>query len=630
MNIKVQCCGIVLLAMLSAIYSYNRERKLHLITSRVFHCCLYVTQACLALDIASIFGIVYREKLPALLPVFICKTYIAFLVLVSLMAVVYVATSVSFHLSYYKKFMGACAAFGAAVICLIYALPIVIHEEAEKNLAWTSGPSTIVTYLGVVTFIVINLVQIFRHKKYIYERQRWTVLAWMYMWIVAAAIQALDNQLLVVSFACALGVTLVFIQFENPELQLDRNTGLFHYNAYARYGEQLYSGSKPFYVIAVIFENTAWQETRSYGHNAEAQKVYEAFLKVPGAEAFKIQENEVLLFFTNEERAKAAWNGIVEQANAESAQTLPGHPSFYYISDPRCVSSPRELLEMLRYVVLRKNSATEGVCHVIEGDTATRIFSERMTSQMILDALAEDRIVVYYQPIYSVEEKRFTSAEALVRIVDRDGKLIPPGQFIQVAENNGTIIEIGKRVFESACRFFRQSGLDAYGLEYIEVNLSVVQCMDSRLAEDYIAIMERMGIDPRRVNLEITESTSPHGKQTLMANMNRMIDYGVNFSLDDFGTGASNLNYIVDMPVRIVKFDREMIQAYFASGKAKYVMDAAMHMIHGMDLKIVAEGIETEEQYRKMQEIRINYIQGYYFSRPLPEAEFLAFLKDHI
>ena len=109
--------------------------------------------------------------------------------------------------------------------------------------------------------------------------------------------------------------------------------------------------------------------------------------------------------------------------------------------------------------------------------------------------------------------------------------------------------------------------------------------------------------------------------------MESMISHGVHFSLDDFGSGASNLNYILDMPVQIVKFDKEMIQAYFSSGKAKYVMDAAMHMIQGMGLKIVAEGIETEDQYLRMGEIKIDYIQGFYFSKPLPGHEFLAFLR---
>lgn len=110
--------------------------------------------------------------------------------------------------------------------------------------------------------------------------------------------------------------------------------------------------------------------------------------------------------------------------------------------------------------------------------------------------------------------------------------------------------------------------------------------------------------------------------------MNVLMGQGVRFSLDDFGTGQSNLNYIVEMPVNIVKFDRDMTKAYFENGKAKYVMDAAMHMIHGMDLGIVAEGIETEPQLETMKTLGIQYIQGYYFSKPLSEQHFLDFIKE--
>lgn len=111
--------------------------------------------------------------------------------------------------------------------------------------------------------------------------------------------------------------------------------------------------------------------------------------------------------------------------------------------------------------------------------------------------------------------------------------------------------------------------------------------------------------------------------------MTSLIDYGVSFSLDDFGTGHSNLNYIIDMPVNIIKFDRSMTMSYFESGKAKYVMDAAMHMIQGLELKIVSEGIETKEQFDEMKKLGINYIQGFYFSKPLPHNEFLDFIQCH-
>ena len=625
MNIKVQFCGVVLIVLLALIY--GRQRKLKLIAGKVFEACFSSALFCLTMDILSIVMIVYRDKLPVFLTKFICKTYLVSLVLVALLSLVYIATSVSFHLPTYKKRIVAYILFAMVVSGLIYILPIYYHLNEEENLAWTDGASIYVTYLGVLVLIAANLVQLFRYKQYIYDRQRRTVLIWMLMWITAACIQVFNNELLVVGFACALGIMVVFFQFENPELNLDWSTGLFNYVAYTRYGEQLYSGDKKFYVIAVMFENTAWQDDQDSNDSMEAHRVFDIFLKILDASAFKITENEVLLFFSKEERAKSVWDSCVKWTEKAGAEVAQGRPAFYYVEDPRCVSSYRELLELLQYVGLQKKDASLGKAQVIESSMVSQMLSERNMTRQIEEALEEDRVIVYYQPIFSIEKKCFTSAEALVRITDREGKLIPPGMFIHIAESNGMIIEIGKRVFEKVCNFFQQHKLEDYGMQYIEVNLSVVQCADENLADKYIEIMNDSKVDPSHINLEITESASLDAKQALLSNMEKMIEYGILFSLDDFGTGQSNLNYIVDMPVKIVKFDREMTQSYFASDKAKYVMDAAMHMIQGMGLKIVAEGIETEEQYKKMEEMKINYIQGYYFSKPLPEQEFLEFLR---
>jgi len=114
-----------------------------------------------------------------------------------------------------------------------------------------------------------------------------------------------------------------------------------------------------------------------------------------------------------------------------------------------------------------------------------------------------------------------------------------------------------------------------------------------------------------------------------MKNILRLIDYKISFSLDDFGTGHSNLNYIVDMPVDIVKFDRGMTNAFFVDAKAHYVVEAAMEMIHGLGLKIVSEGIETKRQFETIRDMGISYIQGFYFSKPLPEKEFCEFVRQN-
>ena len=170
--------------------------------------------------------------------------------------------------------------------------------------------------------------------------------------------------------------------------------------------------------------------------------------------------------------------------------------------------------------------------------------------------------------------------------------------------------------------------IEQYGIDYVEVNLSVAQCEHKDLAETYQGIMRRYHIEPARINLEITESASLNAKNILLENMRILIEYGVIFSLDDFGNGQSNLNYIVDMPVHIVKFDRDMTQAYFISDRAKSVMSAVNKMIHDMDLKVVSEGVETKEQLETLEAIGIDYIQGFYFSKPLPQDEFLAFIRE--
>jgi len=136
-------------------------------------------------------------------------------------------------------------------------------------------------------------------------------------------------------------------------------------------------------------------------------------------------------------------------------------------------------------------------------------------------------------------------------------------------------------------------------------------------------------IAPDRINFEITESAELKRRDIFKANLEALQEYGISFSLDDFGTGHSNLNYIVEMPVEIVKFDRDMTNAFFVEEKARVIMETAINMIHDMGLKVVVEGIETREQFEKMKELGVDYIQGFFFSRPVPQDEFYDFIKKN-
>ena len=304
------------------------------------------------------------------------------------------------------------------------------------------------------------------------------------------------------------------------------------------------------------------------------------------------------------------------------------HPNFVLIERADRYQDIHELSGVMAYAQVNFSRNAHGRFLIVDNTLLLGMQDENVAEKLIEDALANDWVEVFYQPMYNTEEGKFTTAEALVRIRDKDGNIIPPGRFIPIAEKKGSILRLGEKVFEKVCQFIKANNLAALGIHYIEVNLSVVQCGDRNLANDFIRIMNEYRVPAECINLEITESASIVAKEILQENMKRLIDYGVTFSLDDFGTGQSNLNYIVEMPVNIVKFDRMMTQAYFESAKGRYVMEATMHMLQGMDLPIVSEGIETKEQFETMAEIGIKYIQGFYFSRPLPEEEFLEFIRS--
>lgn len=422
---------------------------------------------------------------------------------------------------------------------------------------------------------------------------------------------------------------IIYLKLENPEMNLERKTGFFNQNAFIEYTRQRRNEDRNYGMIWLYFERAYHRHLQQDVEISVDLDISRFLLGLPDTQIFKLAEDELVILFSDLENAdellETIRNRFDEGWGKDSDVFL--HPKGLYLPEVNKFSDFKDFFYLFRYIRSSDKDFSENDFLVVDDNLIEDMYTEKKMEQLIFSAIENDRIEVYYQPIYSTKERRFTCAEALMRMKDEEGKIIPPCDFIGVAEKNGMIIKLGEIVFEKVCQFIKEHGLIRYGINYIEVNLSVVQCNYINLAEDLIKIMERYEVNPEHINLEITESASLSAKRILLDNMKCLVNYGVHFALDDFGTGQSNLNYIVDMPVDIVKFDRMMTNSYFENGKAKYVMDAAMQMIHGMNLKIVSEGVETKKQYDAMENLGINFIQGFYFSKPLPKDKFLEFLE---
>ncbi len=248
--------------------------------------------------------------------------------------------------------------------------------------------------------------------------------------------------------------------------------------------------------------------------------------------------------------------------------------------------------------------------------------------RIIEQALANHSFSVYYQPIYSVKEKRFNSAEALLRLKDEKYGFISPEIFIPAAEKSGAINRIGDFVLEEVCKFINSEEYKALNLEYIEINLSVVQCMQSSLSKRVLKLLEKYEIRPEQINLEITETAATDYQKIMEENLRILSEAGISFSLDDFGTGYSNMCRIASLPLQIVKLDKSFTNVEEENTRLLLVLQNTIKMIKAMNMQIVVEGIETENMVKQFTDLQCEYIQGYYYSKPVPKDEFVEFIQS--
>jgi diguanylate cyclase (GGDEF)-like protein len=236
-------------------------------------------------------------------------------------------------------------------------------------------------------------------------------------------------------------------------------------------------------------------------------------------------------------------------------------------------------------------------------------------------ALATESLELHYQPKIDLATGRVTSVEALVRWRHPDIGMIPPGEFIPLAEGNGLIVPIGYWVLMTACR--QVSAWQAAGHENITVavNLSALQFRQHDLLEQILQILKETGICPNQLELEITESTIMDNIDAAASTMRALHCSGIRISIDDFGTGYSSLNHLKRFPINTVKIDRSFIRDITTDTDDAAIVGAIISMAHNMELKVIAEGVETEEQLEFLRKLHCDEIQGFLFSPPVPHQE---------
>ena len=633
MNILLQVAGVFV--MIVIFIFYFSERKAAVKQNRLY---LYQSIAIffsLFCDITSIVLINTPRLTYSFIPYAICRIYLVSCLIVVYMGLLYVLGDLPDmkKKNQYLIIYGALATLIIASV-LILSLPLEIVYDPEGLNDFTAGFPIILTYSATFLFMAMTLIIAFKNRKKLYYKRFIAVIIFISVWVFGSAVQGLFNYVLAdlgiiilsVSFTETLGSLAIYIMLENPSLNVDRVTGALNQRALEDYLNTCYRKNLDIEFFIIDYDKAF--ASQILGHKKFARAITKLLNEYKATKIFKTDKDDFIVIRKNK---TIPIENIIDEFKEKlylRNNIITEIPfKLIYFDNLNIFYDGIDCFDAVEYIIDNITKIQDHITYVDEkmASEIHKIFEMRKKCDI---AFSKRKIEVYFQPIYSNNELSFTSAEALVRLKDEEDKLIYPGDFIEDMEADGRIIELGQIVFEEVCKFISENDMEKLGLHYIEVNLSAVQCMQENLAITYINIMKKYKVDPKYINLEITE-TAHSTRKTLLRNMNALTKYGVSFSLDDFGTGNSNLNYVIEMPVKIVKFDKTMVNSYFENKIASFVMNSAVDMIKGLGHKIVFEGIEEEIQIDQLKVLKVDYIQGYFYSKPIDKLKFVDFIKKN-
>lgn len=469
------------------------------------------------------------------------------------------------------------------------------------------------------------------YKNRLSSIQYQTITSFIFAVLVTMIIQANYPELLITGVVLSFAVIVMYFTLQNPQQMKDVLTGAFNYNAMLEYLYELIKSRQKFHLIAININDLS-RINRMFGLKNGNRVLIEI------ADYITNQSKDVWVFRMKGTRFVAIMNDDTSyykvKANLEyrleSSWNIDSNE--IYVSTSLCcmfnlndyVTSIDDVVNLIETSYIQ--SEVNGVKKkMISSDNG--LFDELGRMMAVESALRDALntgigIELNFQPVYSVNKKRFTSAETLLRFTDPLLGSISPSEFVPIAEKNGLVLQLDLLVVEKVCQFIeKHNPKETLGLDYLGINLSAAEFMNRQMPEKMTEILNRYQIDPDFIIFEITETVATVSYEIVSSCMQEYRVRGFRFALDDFGTGFANLSQVVSLPFTMVKIDRGLIHG------SKIVLEDLLRMFKRLGLITVIEGIETAEQSLLLQSMDVDYIQGFYYALPMSENEFIQAMK---
>lgn len=625
---------VALCVVLVVTIEFFQYRRVKLLSTELFEGFLGLSIFCIVCDIGCIYASFHPQYFSILINRIIHQFFFASL---SLMA---------FYVFIYIDLRGRKVKNYSTLELLLRAIPLIIailgilfgdiNYSVSVKGSYSYGTLVNIVYIMSATYCVMAIATLAYAVKNRHLVVKYDFIFCFATWLFIAIYQYLVPTASLISLAIALIVMFVYISFENSKENEDKDIhSLLSRNAFEMVIDELFGENKNFYVICFSMQNTTSLRS-TYSLSTCLDCIAKSVKSIPdfsNRNIFRISEFSFgFILFSKEELTD--WSARYKVSDKALLIEDSSIQPTYIVSAVECPTSAdnaESLFSLISFCQSHYEAQNDHSVLIVDKEIADKRNYILSVERLIQRAVDEDGFYVVYQPIINTKTNRCESAEALVRLKDtKSFGFISPEVFIPVAERRGLISKIGDQVFSKVCQFIKDNEVEKLGIKYIEVNLSGIQIADPTIPFRLHQTVKSYGLDPKMINLEVTETALVRSGKVALDNMEKLKSFGYKFSMDDFGTGYSNLSQVAAVKYDLVKMDKSLIWPAFEPNneQARTIMIACIKMFHTLGISVVAEGVETAEQAEVLATNGVEFLQGYHYSKPVKEDKFLEFVQE--
>ena len=627
-NYYFELCSLIFLILIAVAY-YSRK-KFPIPIFKIFGVCIGAVIINVSLNVTASILLNY-QGIPVGVHEAINELYYFSQVFLSYLLFAYVfygagksiKYSPQYFLTFLPTFIFACIIFSNSGHHLFFNLV----QDAQGYYSVPHGKVYFLIYIISGLNILSTLIYLNHFRKVFSREAIYVMLSVVAVVVAENVLQFYFPKYLLAGVAYTISMIITIITVNDPDAKVDRISEAFNNDAFVEYiNSQRFEGQRKYYII---FDVESFGMFNKMFGVMSANKLLYAVRKVvadinKNVYIFKTKSARFVVILKNRQeqidmvkkiKITLASPLLVDEKKVNITIRL-----FYFVNDNvfRNSDSYNDFIARTSSLI----SFNDDNYIELDEDFINRLNRVRKIKE-ILENCLKDKIGLYmvYQPILDVKKNKFNHFEALIRLANTELGYVGPGEFIPIAEESGLANDIDNFVFEETCAFLARNP----DIEILEINVSCAEFFNNPSAR-FINTIEKYKIDPRRICLEITETVAvkyPEKTEDFMRDLGK---YGVQFAMDDFGSGYSNIARFITLPFSIAKLDKTLLTD---SERISIFFDSAINLFKTLNIPIVIEGVENEKQLKLVKEKEIDYIQGYYFSKPIEEDELRAFLDKH-